>query len=199
MTVRSPLIHVSAAPTPMRHRHRRHRSSMDRLRRTTRGATPSRWLWRCRGRHGSGHRQSPRCLLQGTLRGREPRVPFRLVCAGAQEGAAPLHLDGCVIHDLSAPPGGSVNDHTNSAASPDATWDIFDSIAQRVRDLHRRYPGYAIYAMVADIADAFHHVPVHADHASAFGGRMPRSHIGIVSGMAGFGWTSPPDFFAVFG
>ncbi|GMF43655.1 unnamed protein product [Phytophthora fragariaefolia] len=78
----------------------------------------------------------------------------------------PLHIDGRIIHDLSAPPGGSVNAQTNSDASPDATWDPFDSIAQRVRDLCRRYP---IYAMVADIADAFHHVRVHADHASAFG------------------------------
>ncbi|EGZ08980.1 hypothetical protein PHYSODRAFT_318793 [Phytophthora sojae] len=106
----------------------------------------------------------------------------------------PLHIDGRIIHYLSAPPGGS----NNSDASPDATWDPFDSIAQRVRDLRRRYPVYAIYAMVADIVDAFHHVPVHADHASAFGGRMPRSDHGIVSGMAVFGWTSSPGFFAVF-
>ncbi|KAE9334043.1 hypothetical protein PR003_g13720 [Phytophthora rubi] len=80
----------------------------------------------------------------------------------------PLHIDGRIIHDLSASPGGSVNDQTNSDASLDATSDPFGSIAQRVRDLRRRYPGYAIYAMVADFADAFHHVPVHADHASAF-------------------------------
>ncbi|GMF36740.1 unnamed protein product [Phytophthora fragariaefolia] len=111
----------------------------------------------------------------------------------------PLHIDGRIIHDLSAPPGGSVNVQTNSDASPNATWNPFDSIAQRVRDLCRRYPGYAIYAMVVDIADAFHHVPVHADHASAFGERMPRSNHGIVSGMAVFGWTSSPGFFAVFG
>ncbi|OWZ02333.1 hypothetical protein PHMEG_00026121, partial [Phytophthora megakarya] len=111
----------------------------------------------------------------------------------------PIHLDGRIIHDLSAPPGRSVNDQTNSEASPDATWDPFDSIARRIRDLRHRYPGYIIYAMVADIADAFHHVPIHADHASAFGGRMPRSNHGIISGMAVFGWTSSPGFFAVFG
>ncbi|KAE9117494.1 hypothetical protein PF006_g18804 [Phytophthora fragariae] len=49
--------------------------------------------------------------------------------------------------------------------------------------------------MVADFADAFHHVPVHADHASAFlEGGMQRSDHGIVSGMAVFGWTSFPGF-----
>ncbi|KAE9323086.1 hypothetical protein PF008_g17450 [Phytophthora fragariae] len=107
----------------------------------------------------------------------------------------PLHIDGRIIHDLSASPGGSVNDQTNSDASLDATSDPFGSIAQRVRDLRRRYPGYAIYAMVADFADAFHHVPVHADHASAFlEGGMQRSDHGIVSGMAVFGWTSFPGF-----
>ncbi|KAE9060465.1 hypothetical protein PF010_g30206 [Phytophthora fragariae] len=111
----------------------------------------------------------------------------------------PLHLDGRIIHDLSAPDGLSVNAQTASEASPDATWDPFVSIARRICELRRRYPGYTIYAMIADIAEAFHHVPVHADHASAFGGRLPCSSHGIVSGMAVFGWTSSPGFFAVFG
>ncbi|RLN89745.1 hypothetical protein BBJ28_00016058, partial [Nothophytophthora sp. Chile5] len=70
---------------------------------------------------------------------------------------------------------------------------------QRILDLSRRFPGHAIYAIVADIADAFHHVPVHADHASAFGGKLPRSNHSIVSGMAVFGWTASAGFFAVFG
>ncbi|KAE9166789.1 hypothetical protein PF005_g29054 [Phytophthora fragariae] len=111
----------------------------------------------------------------------------------------PLHLDGRIIHDLSAPDGLSVNAQTASEASLDATWDPFVSIARRICELRRRYPGYTIYAMIADIAEAFHHVPVHADHASAFGGRLPCSSHGIVSGMAVFGWTSSPGFFAVFG
>jgi hypothetical protein len=111
----------------------------------------------------------------------------------------PLHLDGRIIHDLSAPDGQSVNAQTASEASPDATWDHFVSIARRVCELRRRYPGHPIYAMIADIAEAFQHVPVHANHASAFGGRLPRSSHGVVSGMAVFGWTSSPGFFAVFG
>ncbi|KAE9046202.1 hypothetical protein PR001_g4665 [Phytophthora rubi] len=111
----------------------------------------------------------------------------------------PLHLDGRIIHDLSAPDGLSVNAQTASEASPDATWDPFVSIARRICELRRRYPGYTIYAMIADIAEAFHHVPVHADHASAFGGRLLCSSHGIVSGMAIFGWTSSPGFSAVFG
>ncbi|KAE9350617.1 hypothetical protein PF008_g6347 [Phytophthora fragariae] len=111
----------------------------------------------------------------------------------------PLHLDDRIIHDLSAPDGLSVNAQTASEASPDATWDPFVSIARRICELRRRYPGYTIYAMIADIAEAFHHVPVHADHASAFGGRLPCSSHGIVSGMAVLGWTSSPGFSAVFG
>lgn len=111
----------------------------------------------------------------------------------------PLHVDGRIIHDLSAPNGQSVNAQTASEASPDATWEPFVSIARRVCDLRRPYPGYNIYTMIADIADAFHHVPVHAHHASAFGGALPRSPHGIVSGMAVFGWTSSPGFFVVFG
>ncbi|OWY91444.1 hypothetical protein PHMEG_00039974, partial [Phytophthora megakarya] len=111
----------------------------------------------------------------------------------------PLHLDGRIIHDLSAPQGRSVNDFTDTVASPDARWELFMCIARRVRELRRRYPGQAIYAMVADIAEAFKHVPVHARHASAFGGQLPRSSHGIVSGMAVFSWTSSSRFFAVYG
>ncbi|OWY91108.1 hypothetical protein PHMEG_00040452, partial [Phytophthora megakarya] len=109
----------------------------------------------------------------------------------------PLHLDGRIIHDLSAPQGRSLNDFMDTVASPDARWELVTCIARRVRELRRRYPGQAIYAMVADIAEAFKHVPVHARHASAFGGQLPRS--GIVFGMAVFGWTSSPGFCAVFG
>lgn len=111
----------------------------------------------------------------------------------------PLAQDGRIIHDLSAPPGRSVNDATDPALSPDARWDQFSCIALRVVELRIRYPGCSIYALVADIAEAFHHVPMHARHSSAFGGTFPRSQIGIVSGMAVFGWTASPGFFAVMG
>ncbi|EGZ23288.1 hypothetical protein PHYSODRAFT_295746 [Phytophthora sojae] len=111
----------------------------------------------------------------------------------------PLSVDGRTIHDLSAPKGLSVNDATNSEFTPDARWDPYCAIALRILDLRTRYPGCSIYALVADIADAFHHVPVHERHAPAFGVIIPRSHIGIVSGMAVFGWTASPGFFAVMG
>ncbi|KAL4165626.1 hypothetical protein KRP22_014336 [Phytophthora ramorum] len=53
----------------------------------------------------------------------------------------PQHLDGRIIHDLSAPDGLSVNAQTASEASPDATWDPLVSIPRRVCELRRRYPG----------------------------------------------------------
>ncbi|EEY60859.1 uncharacterized protein PITG_13608 [Phytophthora infestans T30-4] len=96
----------------------------------------------------------------------------------------PLSEDGRIIHDLSAPQGLSVNDITDTSLTPDARWDQFSCISIRIVELRTRYPGCRIYALVADIAEAFHHVPVHAHHSSAFGGTFPRSHIGIVSGMA---------------
>ncbi|GMF51793.1 unnamed protein product [Phytophthora fragariaefolia] len=101
-----------------------------------------------------------RCIIAtvATLE-RDPRFhssAFALV----PKKAKPLHLDGRIIHDLSAPDGQSVNAQTSSEDAPDASWDPFVSIARRIRDLQRRYPGYAIYAIIADIADAFHHVPI---------------------------------------
>ncbi|OWZ02848.1 LOW QUALITY PROTEIN: hypothetical protein PHMEG_00025522 [Phytophthora megakarya] len=111
----------------------------------------------------------------------------------------PLSEDGRIINDLSAPCGSSVNEATDSTLTPDAGWDPFSCIALRILELRIRYPGCRVYALVADIAEAFHHVPVHARHSSAFGGTFPRSQIGIVSGMAVFGWTASPGFFAVMG
>eukprot|EP00644_Phytophthora_capsici_P008024 jgi/Phyca11/125482/e_gw1.58.171.1 len=111
----------------------------------------------------------------------------------------PLSDDGRIIHDLSAPHGTSINDATNTACTSDARWDPYSSIAQRVLQLRRQYLDAIIYALGADIAEAFVHVPVHARHASAFGGVIPRSHVGIVSGTAVFGWTASPGYFAVFG
>ncbi|POM79281.1 Hypothetical protein PHPALM_3085 [Phytophthora palmivora] len=111
----------------------------------------------------------------------------------------PLTEDGRIIHDLSATRGLSVNDATDSSQTPDARWDQFCCIAQRILDLRTRCPGCSRYALVADIADAFHHVPLHARHSSAFGGTFPRPQIGIVSGMAVIGWTASPGFFAIMG
>ncbi|KAE9270124.1 hypothetical protein PF008_g30693, partial [Phytophthora fragariae] len=111
----------------------------------------------------------------------------------------PLDQDGRIIHDLSAPPGDSINEATNTDWTPDARWDPYSSLADRVLELRRQYPDATIYALGADIAEAFLHVPVHSNHASAFGGTIPRSQTGIVSGTAAFGWTASPGYFAVFG
>ncbi|EGZ05377.1 hypothetical protein PHYSODRAFT_342227 [Phytophthora sojae] len=87
--------------------------------------------------------------------------PFALV----PKKDLPLDVDGRIIHDLSAPTGLSVNDHTDSSMSPDATWDPF-----YMRVMHPRS-----------------------------GGNFRSTNHGIVSGMAVFGWTASPGFFAVFG
>ncbi|KAE9045018.1 hypothetical protein PR001_g5142 [Phytophthora rubi] len=110
-----------------------------------------------------------------------------------------LTRDGRIIPEISVPQGQSVNDATDTALTPDARWDPFSCIALRILELRTQYPGYNIYALVADIADAFHRVPVHARHSFAFGGTFPRSQIGIVSEMAVFGWTASPGFFAIMG
>eukprot|EP00644_Phytophthora_capsici_P018706 jgi/Phyca11/132623/e_gw1.193.5.1 len=111
----------------------------------------------------------------------------------------PITDDGRIIHDLSAPSGASINDTTNTDWTPDARWEPSSCIAKRVLQLRRQYPDSTIYALGADIAEAFLHVPVHSRHAPAFGGSFPRSRTGIVSGTAVFGWTASPGYFAVFG
>jgi hypothetical protein len=140
-----------------------------------------------------------RCLLASmTTFNKDPGFQassFALV----PEKHIPISKDGRVIHNFSLPQVGSINAVTDKRYSPDATWDEFSSIACRVLDLNRRFPGAPVYALGADIADAFPHVPIHADHASAFGGHLPQSSVGIVSGAAVFGWTASPGFFAVLG
>eukprot|EP00644_Phytophthora_capsici_P004608 jgi/Phyca11/111013/e_gw1.19.367.1 len=106
----------------------------------------------------------------------------------------PLLEDWRIIQDLR---GVSVNDTTDTSRTPDARWDQPSCIVIRIVELRTRYPGWRIYALAEDIADASHHVPIHSRHSSAFRGTFPRAHIGIVSGMAVFGWTASPGFFAI--
>ena len=80
----------------------------------------------------------------------------------------PLQIDGRTIHNLSAPVGASVNDLTDSTASPDATWAPFVSIAQCVSDLRPRYPGFSIYGSGSVLTDAFQHGTVDEPDASAW-------------------------------
>ncbi|KAG6958187.1 hypothetical protein JG688_00010626 [Phytophthora aleatoria] len=111
----------------------------------------------------------------------------------------PITEDGRTIHDLPAPEGESINDITDTTQTPDVGWDPYFTIPTRVLELRRRYPGCAMYALGADIAEAFHHSPVHTHHASAFVGIIPKSQVGVVSGMAVFGWTASPGFYAIMG
>lgn len=111
----------------------------------------------------------------------------------------PITEDGRTIHNLAAPIGASVNEDTDTELTPDARWEVYFHIALRVTELRRRYPGCRIFALGADIAEAFLHVPVHERHAPAFGGTLPQSRVGIVSGSAVFGWTASPGFFAIMG
>ncbi|POM63565.1 Hypothetical protein PHPALM_21013 [Phytophthora palmivora] len=96
----------------------------------------------------------------------------------------PLHLDGLIIHTDSRIPLRRRTRHGTRLS--------------RVRELRRRFPGYHIHSMIADIVDAFHHVSVHSWHASAFGCHLLRPSHAIVSGMSMFGWTSLPGFFTIF-
>lgn len=140
-----------------------------------------------------------RCILAGVTELTAEPAFHSSAFALVPKKNIPITEDGRTIHNLSAPAGASVNEDTDTEWTPDARWDPYASIAQRVLELRRKYPGRAIYALGADIADAFHHVSVHAGQASAFGGTLPRSQTGIVSGMAVFGWTASPGYFAVFG
>ncbi|KAF1788731.1 hypothetical protein GQ600_13148 [Phytophthora cactorum] len=141
---------------------------------------------------------SGRCILLPWLTYPRSDVSFEHVCFSSNKDI-PNTEDGRTIHDLSAPEGESINDIPDTTQTPDAHWDPYSSILTRFLELRRRYPGCAIYALGADIAEAFHHAAVHARHASAFGGIILRSPVGIVSGMAVFGWGASPGFYVIMG
>ncbi|OWY97416.1 hypothetical protein PHMEG_00032055, partial [Phytophthora megakarya] len=70
-------------------------------------------------------------------------------------------------------------------------------IARRIFELRTRFPDHVILIMLGDVAGAFRHIPVAADHVHMFGFRFD-GYI-VIDLACGFGWCGSPAFYAVAG
>lgn len=108
-----------------------------------------------------------------------------------QKGDKPLSEDARVIHDLSFPCGGSINDFTVSDATIEIRYDGARAIASRIEAVDQQFPDL-VRMMSGDVSGAFRHTPVHADHIGRFAGTIPELGILVIDLCCPFGWTNSP-------
>ncbi|EGZ24166.1 hypothetical protein PHYSODRAFT_254578 [Phytophthora sojae] len=98
-----------------------------------------------------------------------------------------------VIDDYSFPEGSSINDFTDRSHLPAIKYNPPADIARRIVELRREYPDIRILLMLGDVAGAFRHVPVSADHAHMFA--FVLGEYLVVDLACGFGWCGSPAWY----
>ncbi|KAE9310441.1 hypothetical protein PF008_g20466 [Phytophthora fragariae] len=116
----------------------------------------------------------------------------------ALKGDKPLSEDARVIHDLSFPVHGSVNEFTVPETEINVHYDGARAIAARIEEVETYYPGLA-RLMSGDVSGAFRHIPLHADHCGRFAGTIPELGVLIVDLCCPFGWRNSPAAYAIAG
>ena len=74
-----------------------------------------------------------------------------------------------LIHDLSFPRGKSTNTATDRATMPNVHYRCVATIARRIDDCKRRFPGHDIKMKKGDVKGAFRHLMVHHDSVGWMG------------------------------
>ncbi|RLN95758.1 hypothetical protein BBJ28_00011833 [Nothophytophthora sp. Chile5] len=115
-----------------------------------------------------------------------------------QKGDSLLTTEARMIHDLSFPANSSVNDNTVDDASVEVSYDGPQSIARRILEVEAEFPGKA-KMMSGDVAGAFRHIPIHADHVGRFAGTIQELGVLIIDLACPFGWTQSPMQYWIAG
>ncbi|RLN53164.1 hypothetical protein BBJ28_00021026 [Nothophytophthora sp. Chile5] len=140
-------------------------------------------------------------LAVNTCRGRGDDCLDGVTCSpfgAVQKGDIPLAEDARVIHDLSYPPGDSVNDHTAVGSTIDISYDGAVSIARRIVEVEDAFPGRA-RMMAGDVSGAFRHILLHASAVGRFAGTIPSLGVLIIDLACPFGWTDSLGHYWVAG
>ncbi|EGZ21530.1 hypothetical protein PHYSODRAFT_329463 [Phytophthora sojae] len=114
------------------------------------------------------------------------------------KGDKPLSEDARVIHDLSFPVHGSVNEFTVPETEIAVHYDGARAIAARIEEVETHCPGLA-RRMSGDVSGAFRHIPLHDDHCGHFSGTIPELGVLIVDLCCPFGWRNSPAAYAIAG
>ncbi|EGZ20813.1 hypothetical protein PHYSODRAFT_489139 [Phytophthora sojae] len=115
-----------------------------------------------------------------------------------QKGDADLTVDARLIHDLSFPPGASVNDNTVPDHEIDVCYDGSDALANRILDVDEVFPKLQ-QMMTGDVNGAFRNIPVSADNVGRFAGTIPELGILVIDLCRPFDWSNSPVSYWVAG
>ncbi|EGZ11850.1 hypothetical protein PHYSODRAFT_517489 [Phytophthora sojae] len=115
-----------------------------------------------------------------------------------QKGDADLTVDARLIHDLSFPPGASVNGNTVPDHEIDVCYDGPDALANRILDVDEVFPKLQ-QMMTGDVNGAFRNIPVSADNIDRFAGTIPELGILVIDLCCPFGWSNSPVSYWVAG
>ncbi|POM65663.1 Hypothetical protein PHPALM_18590, partial [Phytophthora palmivora] len=98
-----------------------------------------------------------------------------------------------LINDYSFPDKAAVNDYTDRSHFPEITYNPPGHIANRIFTLRRDHPNVRILMMLGDVAGAFRHVPINANHAHMFAFIV--GEFLVIDMSCGFGWCGSPAWY----
>ena len=115
-----------------------------------------------------------------------------------EKGDVSIDVDARMIHDLSHPAGGSINDYTASGNTIPMHYDGAKAIAERFIQPEELFPNQT-EMMTGDVTGAFKHIPLHANHVGRFAGTIPELGVLIIDLTCPFGWKDSPGHYWVAG
>lgn len=115
-----------------------------------------------------------------------------------QKGEVDLEIDARIIHDLSYPPGESVNDNTVPDDEVDVSYDGAEALVNRILDVAEVFPTLQ-RMMTDDVNGAFRNIQMSADHVGCFAGTIPELGVLVVDLCCPFGWRNSPSSYWIAG
>lgn len=104
-----------------------------------------------------------------------------------------------LIHDLSDPKGGSVNDATDRSTLPTIVYIPVAAVARRVETLYAERPDLDIEIMKGDVKGAFRHLRGASRHVGWMGALLQQLGVLVIDLSAPFGWSASPTFYGAVG
>lgn len=127
-----------------------------------------------------------------------PSVQISPFGAVEKKGVDPA-VEVRLIHDLSYPKGGSVNDATDRSDLPAIQYAHVATIARRIDELASDTDDVETMIMTGDVKGAFRHLRVASKHVSWMGALINQLRVLVIDMSAPFGWTCSPTYYGAFG
>ncbi|KAE9087058.1 hypothetical protein PF002_g5079 [Phytophthora fragariae] len=121
--------------------------------------------------------------------------PFGVV----DKGDGDPQVTGRTIHDRSFPEDGSVNDCTDPANVPKASFEHCSRIAREIVRCKQENPECQIEVMAGDVASAYRNACIHSKCVHLFGGHISEDDAIAIDLSAALGWSGSAGIYGVLG